>query len=502
MLDLITLLLGLGLLIACAAWRPTRRAWVWWLLLILGLASLAAGCAKWQLDATLFGADLYAIWAGRAVFVLTVIIGISLFISRRERKSASAAPWSWPRTSAASFLLVGLLVLSWIVSSIPWVRRDGPWAAMPTTLLIAGMNILPDAAENELLARHRRRHTLDALTLERPSPWQWQAAWTRSRFRSRIGASPTVAGMDAAEHLLETLNDPSVARQTYILAFRGLVSDDLATQQRAALMMPQPLDRGANNWWRERQAALEQMPPSYPDQLIALLDSNDDTVRTGAIRAIRLLEPEAGRTAAPRLLELLRLEQEWLDRYDICRTIEALRIDISPVVDEIVIELSSEDRERRCAGYARLEVLCRCELNSHLQARILACMDDGDDEEVVLAARAMTRHVRSDQLMQAIASAANRRPASRDQLLRLLDDEHLAQLDPALLGHALQVDSSYFAQRLCLVLQRQLSTVKYDARYSTAFAILTETAAAHPDAAIRAAAANAIAPFQAPPGPE
>jgi hypothetical protein len=498
MLDLIPLLLGLGLLIACAAWRPARRAWFWWLLLVAGLFTFAAGIAKWQLDATLYGADLYAIWAGRALFALGIIITIRLYLARRERRQSRTPRWTVARSFTAVVLLCALFAAAWITGSIPWVRRDGPWAAMPTTLLIAGINVLPDAAERELLARHRHRNTLDALTLQRPYPYVWQSAWTRSRFRSRIGDSPTVAGLDAAEHLLETLGDPSVAMQLYDLAFRGLASDDLATQQRAALMMPQPFDRAANNWWRERQAALGQMPPSYPDQLIALLDSTDSTVRTGAIRAIRLLEPEAARAAAPRLLELLRQEPNWHGTYDICRTIEALKIDLSSVVDEIVIEISSEDRERRCAGYARLEVLCRCEPNSLLQSTILARVNDGDDEEAVLAARAMVSHARSDQLMQAIASAAHRRPASRAPLLRLLDDAHLALIDPALLGPALQADNSYFAQRLCQVLQLHLSTVKYDARYSTAFAILTETAATHPDAAIRAAATNALAPFQTP----
>lgn len=506
MLDLIPLLLGLGLLIACAAWRPSRRAWVWWILLFAGLFVFAAGIAKWQLDATHFGPDVYAIWAGRALFALGIIIAIRLYLARRERRQSGRPRWTVARSFTAAVVLFALFAAAWITGSIPWVRRDGPWAAMPTTLLIAGMDGLPVGAEEELIARlpdRSERFTATAWTrLSRPPMWTWQLSSVHSRFAARMSADPNAGAIRAAYVLAVRLDHREYSDRMWDLSYRGLASPDFEAREQAADVLRGSF-RFGRGWFRDSKSYLSRHGADLLSGLIAALSDPRPAVQRAAADAIGEMGPDAS-IAAPNLIRLVTSTLHADAAFGAWYALEEIKVEPGPVLEYFRVALDSPDSQARRAMLRRMHGFRFLMTDSRIRERMLDILRNADVEESLLSAAAVQEWLEwsrepttwLDAIVQESISRTN--PA----YVELLGPGELRDVSEDKLQGLLTASVATLRERAVSVL---LSNLKYepgDHRHRNAKSILTEAAATHPDAAIRAAAANALAPLQTPAGSE
>ena len=386
MLCTVLLIVGVGLLVSCAVWRPVR-AWVWWAVLCVGICTLFAGCALWQLDATHYGLDVFAKWGGRAVLALALVFAAALYSGKRIRKRDGRPAWGWMRSTAAMLALCTALAGAWITASSSWILRDGWWAAVPSTVLIVGIDQLPDAAEQQLLSRPRHHPHLPVDATRDPM-WSWQLKMLKSRLYGRIGSEPTVEAIDAASHMADEFDDEIAARRMCDLAFRALVSGDEELQLRAAGIVRWEVLWYKTRWMHLGGPYLEQHGDLLLPGLIRTLESPRGEVRLAALRAIERMGTRAFE-AIPAVIWAMGREPVGWDQHCYWDALDSIGADLSPIRAQQLAALRSPSREVRLDALTRA---CWCSYreaeSAGLFEAVLERLREGDVEEARVAAKA------------------------------------------------------------------------------------------------------------------
>ncbi len=188
-----------------------------------------------------------------------------LYRARRRRGSAA----------------IGVMILasSYALWVVPRVTAGGWVAAVPTTVLIAGMPWLPDRALFKETVRNPGRGEDWTLSGRRSHKrlWAWQEHWLTARARRIVRSEPGVWALwRAAWFVRRELEGGELAPAFRRAAVRGLLSDAGETRERAAGWLTRSVLGSSGGL--ETDTRLVELVPG----LIRALDDTSPTVRVAA----------------------------------------------------------------------------------------------------------------------------------------------------------------------------------------------------------------------------
>lgn len=285
----------------------------------------------------------------------------------------------WKTAALASLLLVGAAV----IQGVPRVRHGGWRAAVPTTVLIAGLPWLPDALATEADAKNDENWTLLG-RVEADTAWRWQTKWLEARAHSLLDRARSAREVHRAVNFASGRLSRESLLRALLLGVHALGSSSNSERDAAV----QCLDELDGFLTHSSERVRTAMAPEVPG-LMRILD--DDAQPTPVVWAAARVVCLAGPDAAPAVPRLLTLTAR-AGRLRGFGAIVPLRrlAGIAPSIKEQIVH-ALDDPDPAIAGVAcsvlAVQSLCDDATAEHL----LAVVRGSDDVRAVSAAYALSR---------------------------------------------------------------------------------------------------------------
>ncbi len=321
---------------------------------------------------------------------------------------------------------LGALILAsaygtWLV---PRVKRGGWQATIPPTVLIIGMEWLPEDSITNRVIRSRGENWSLTFRMSVGRLFTWQRAWAITRARSLVLAEGDPRVVSAAVGLAETWpQDPALSNACFRCLAREVGSADPARRLPAARCV-----------WR----ASMHDPVSLPAEeiarltpgLIRALDDDSDDVFYGACGLLRLAGARAD-AAAPRLFQLAGVCNQ-RRRHQAHFALYAMAPESRAVRDGALAALAADDAEMRRTAIMVLGRTPRGD--AEVTARLLEVLRGPDHEESRRAALALHRQAPASVAIPALFEQfRSDRPKREEYLDRLTpttrDPEYARELE-------------------------------------------------------------------------